>query len=194
MEFVQNSLQWLCDILRFDLLIGFGVYSIAFSLLWVFRVRDRRLRAFDESAWRVAMVVGIGVGVLLFVQMLIYIMTAEPEKASAYLRQLTGPYWLGYILQIVIPVVFAGLLRVKILRGWLVYRLLMLFFCVFGFEQYVILVTSFHRDFLPSSWAPLGMPSWADVVFGLPVKMFLFLLVAGIYYFWRRRREQAVGA
>ena len=48
------------------------------------------------------------------------------------------------------------------------------------FERFVIVVTSLHRDFLPSSWG-YYMPTWVDVctylgTFGLFFTMFLLFL------------------
>jgi molybdopterin-containing oxidoreductase family membrane subunit len=65
-----------------------------------------------------------------------------------------GPYWWAYWALILCNVVAPNLLWIKNLRTNVTVLFLMSFVVSIGMwlERFVIIVTSLHRDFLPSSW------------------------------------------
>jgi molybdopterin-containing oxidoreductase family membrane subunit len=69
-------------------------------------------------------------------------------------NRMLGPYWWAYWALILCNVVSPNLLWIKNLRTNVGVLFLMSFVVSVGMwlERYVIIVTSLHRDFLPSSW------------------------------------------
>ncbi len=72
----------------------------------------------------------------------------------AFMNRLTGPYWWAYIIMVLCNVVSSQLLWIKKLRRSLAFTFVLSIVINIGmwFERFVIIVTSLHRDFLPSSW------------------------------------------
>jgi molybdopterin-containing oxidoreductase family membrane subunit len=69
-------------------------------------------------------------------------------------NRMFGPYWWAYWALILCNVVSPNLLWIKNLRTNVAVLFLMSFVVSIGMwlERFVIIVTSLHRDFLPSSW------------------------------------------
>ncbi|MFL6209276.1 MAG: NrfD/PsrC family molybdoenzyme membrane anchor subunit [Pyrinomonadaceae bacterium] len=99
-------------------------------------------------------------------------------------RMWTGPYWWAYMLLILCNVLIPQILWIKRMR----HNVLVLFLVslVVGvgmwLERFVIIVTSLHRDFLPSSWA-MYRPTLIDfsTFFGT-IGLFLTLLLLFIRF------------
>jgi Ni/Fe-hydrogenase subunit HybB-like protein len=77
----------------------------------------------------------------------------EYEQANL-INRMTGPYRWAYWIMIGCNVVSAQLLWIKKLRTNLLFTFILSIVINIGmwFERFVIIVTSLHRDFLPSSW------------------------------------------
>ena len=94
------------------------------------------------------------------------------------LNRMRGPYWWAYWTMISCNVISPQLFWFKKVRSSLVWLFILSIFVNVGmwFERFVIIVTSLHRDFLPSSWFYFR-PSLFDVTtmigaFGLFFTMF----------------------
>jgi hypothetical protein len=81
----------------------------------------------------------------------------------------TGPYWWSYWLMFTCTCVLPFLLLHKKFKHNIAFMLILSIIINLGwlFELYVILVTSLHRDYLPSSW-PDGNYIWGTLyIFGV---------------------------
>lgn len=85
------------------------------------------------------------------------------EKHAALNRAL-GPYAWAYWTMILCNVAFPQLLWIRKIRrsALLMYPIVILINVGMWFERFVIIVTSLHRDFLPSSWG-FFKPTWVDL-------------------------------
>lgn len=98
----------------------------------------------------------------------------------AIMNRATGPYWWAYWLQILNIIILPNLLWFKKIRhsAWI---LPVLIFSSL-IEPMVILITSLHRDYLPSSWM-MYRPFQIS-----PVNLiFYFTMLVGTYYIIRWR-------
>lgn len=87
-------------------------------------------------------------------------------------------YWLTVICNVFIPqVLWKSSYRI---RPWLIFTVSIFVNIGMWFERFVIIVSSLHRDFLPSNWG-VFIPTWVDMLqllgsFGLFLTLFLLFL------------------
>ena len=93
-------------------------------------------------------------------------------------NRMTGPYWYMYWLLIACNVVAVQLLWFKKVRSTPALLFVMSLIVNFGMwlERYVIVVTSLHRDFLPSSWGMYSGTRWDIALYVGTIGLFLSLL------------------
>ncbi len=86
----------------------------------------------------------------------------------AFSNRALGPYWWSYWGMMTCNVISPQLFWVKKIRQSIFWTFLMSIVINIGmwFERFVIIVTSLHRDYLPSSWT-MYSPTWVDVGFYL---------------------------
>jgi molybdopterin-containing oxidoreductase family membrane subunit len=82
----------------------------------------------------------------------------------AFLNRATGPYWWAYASMMTCNVVIPQLYWIYKIRTSFVATFILSIFVNIGmwFERFVIIVTSLHRDFLPSSWSMFS-PTFIDI-------------------------------
>ena len=82
----------------------------------------------------------------------------------ALLNRALGPYAWAYWIMVTCNVAVPQLLWFRRFRRsvWLLYPIVILINVGMWFERFVIVVTSLHRDFLPSSWDYYA-PTWIDI-------------------------------
>tara|TARA_B110000008_G_scaffold275921_1_gene314269 strand:- start:258 stop:1631 length:1374 start_codon:yes stop_codon:yes gene_type:complete len=95
----------------------------------------------------------------------------------AFLNRATGPYWWAYASMMTCNVVIPQLYWIYKIRTSFVATFILSIFVNIGmwFERFVIIVTSLHRDFLPSSWTMFS-PSFIDIGIFLGTIGFFFVL------------------
>jgi molybdopterin-containing oxidoreductase family membrane subunit len=103
------------------------------------------------------------------------------EQYAFYNRAL-GPYKWAYISMMTCNVISPQVFWFKKIRRSVFYSFLLSIFVNIGmwFERFVIIVTSLHRDFLPSSWNYFT-PTWVDAglyIGTIGIFFTLFLLFA----------------
>jgi molybdopterin-containing oxidoreductase family membrane subunit len=100
----------------------------------------------------------------------------------AFINRATGPYWWAYWSMIFCNVVAPQLFWFRFFRRHVLWVFVVCMFVNAGmwFERFVIIVTSLHRDFLPSSWN-MFYPTWVDIwtfvgTFGIFLSLFLLFI------------------
>ena len=95
----------------------------------------------------------------------------------AFLNRATGPYWWAYAIMMSCNVLTPQLYWIKKIRTSFIATFILSIFVNIGmwFERFVIIVTSLHRDFLPSSWSMFS-PSFIDIGIYLGTIGFFFTL------------------
>ncbi len=83
----------------------------------------------------------------------------------AFINRATGPFAWSYWIMVSCNVISPQILWFKKLRRSPIVLFIMSIFVNIGmwFERFVIIVTSLHRDFLPSSWAHY-YPTWVEIL------------------------------
>lgn len=131
---------------------------------------------------KVLLCTGMMVGLAYGTEFFIAWYSGNPYERFVFLNRAIGPYAWAYWTMVICNVVIPQLFWLKSVRSNLTIVFIVSIFVNIGmwFERFVIITTSLHRDFLPSSWAMFS-PTWVEICtfigsFGLFFTMF-FLFV-----------------
>ena len=130
----------------------------------------------------VIIVTGSIVGIAYITEMFVSWYSGVEYESYAFLNRATGKYWWAYTIMMTANVISPQLFWFKKLRTNLIFTFILALVINTGmwFERFVIIVTSVHRDYLPSSWS-MFYPTWTDLgvfIGTLGIFAFLFLLFA----------------
>lgn len=111
-------------------------------------------KAHIESMNKVIILTGSIVGIAYITELFMAWYSGVEYEQYAFLNRATGPYWWAYAIMMTCNVVSPQLFWFKKLRRNLTVTFIITIFINIGmwFERFVIIVTSLHRDYLPSSW------------------------------------------
>jgi hypothetical protein len=112
----------------------------------------------------VIMVTGSIVGTAYITELFISWYSGVEYEAYAFINRATGPYWWSYWAMMTCNVISPQLMWFKKLRRSLLFTFIISIVVNIGmwFERFVIIVTSVHRDYLPSSWS-MFYPTHIDI-------------------------------
>lgn len=169
------------DVIRVDLIIGFGWYSIFFFIFRVFKYKNESLVEFDSYACKTVVFLGITFGIIwCLASGFNYLYVLNDDQKTRLFQRATGPYWFGYWLQPLFFIAWTQLVRIRFVRRFLLFRIIICFLFVLSFEQFVIIVTMIHRDYLPVSWGfynvDLGF-GWGEFLLSILGKTAEFVIV-----------------
>jgi molybdopterin-containing oxidoreductase family membrane subunit len=104
---------------------------------------------------KVILATGMMVGLAYATEFFIAWYSASPWEMFIFINRAFGPYWWSYWTMVSCNVIFPQLFWFKKIRQNLTIVFILTIVVNIGmwFERFVIIVTSLHRDFLPSSWA-----------------------------------------
>ena len=162
---------------------GFAmVLTLMIIVRKVFNLEDYITIQHVESMNKVITLTGSIVGVAYITELFIAWYSGVEFEQYAFLNRATGPYWWAYAAMMTCNVISPQFFWFPQLRRSIAFTFVLSIFVNIGmwFERFVIIVTSLHRDFLPSSWA-MFYPTSVDVgiyVGTLGVFFTLFLLFA----------------
>ncbi|MEJ7778332.1 MAG: NrfD/PsrC family molybdoenzyme membrane anchor subunit [Daejeonella sp.] len=133
-----------------------------------------------ESMNKIIILTGSIVGVAYLTELFIAWYSGAEYEQYAFLNRVSGPYWWAYWTMMTCNVFTPQIFWIKKIRTSVAWSWILSIVVNIGmwFERFVIIVTSLHRDYLPSSWV-MFYPSWVDVcVFIGSIGLFftLFLL------------------
>jgi len=133
-----------------------------------------------ESMNKIIMVTGSIVGIAYLTELFIAWYSGSEYEMYAFANRIAGPYWWAYWTMMTCNVISPQLFWFKKIRTSIPISWVLSIVVNIGmwFERFVIIVTSLHRDYIPSSWA-MFYPTWVDVgifVGSIGVFFTLFLL------------------
>lgn len=187
---VAAVLDFILDFIRIDLIIGFGWYSILFFILRGFKHQKEYLTEFDKIACKTVVFLGIlFIIVWLALVAFNYFGIMTEEEKTMFIQRLTGPYGFWFLSQPLFWLILTQLLRIRWVRRFLLFRLLIVIPFILTFERFVIIVTSFHRDYLPSSWSMYNSffgITWREFLLSFIVKIIEFAIIVFGYKYGRQ--------
>ncbi|MEM9857607.1 MAG: NrfD/PsrC family molybdoenzyme membrane anchor subunit [Bacteroidota bacterium] len=112
----------------------------------------------------VIIITGSIVGIAYITEFFIAWYSGVEAEQYAFLNRMTGPYWWAYWTMMTCNVISPQLFWFKKIRTNIAATFILSIVVNIGmwFERFVIIVTSLHRDYLPSSWA-MFYPTVYDV-------------------------------
>jgi len=113
---------------------------------------------------RIILLTGSIVGVAYLTEFFIAWYSGVEYEQYAFINRATGPYWWAYWSMMTCNVITPQLFWSHKLRTSLFATFFISIFVNIGmwFERFVIIVTSLHRDYVPSSWT-MYSPTWVEV-------------------------------
>lgn len=148
----------------------------------VFHLRDYVTTYHVEVMCKVIIVTGSMVGLAYMTELFMAWYSGVEYEQYAFLNRATGPYAWAYWIMVSCNVISPQLLWFKRLRTNMLFVFVISIVVNIGmwFERFVIIVTSLHRDYLPSSWA-MYKPTIVEVLtligsFGLFFTCFLLFV------------------
>jgi Ni/Fe-hydrogenase subunit HybB-like protein len=133
-----------------------------------------------ENCNKVILATGMMVGYAYAMEFFMAWYSGSQAELFTFMNRATGPYAWAYWTMISCNVLSPQIFWFKRARTSLFWTMVVALAVDVGmwFERFVIIVSSLHRDFLPSSWA-YYRPSWVDVstlLGSIGIFLFLFLL------------------
>ena len=159
----------------------FSGFAMVLTLLLVtrkvYKLEDYITIGHIELMNIVIIITGSIVGVAYITEFFMAWYSGVEAEQYAFINRATGPYWWAYASMMTCNVISPQLFWFKKIRTNLMATFIISIIVNIGmwFERFVIIVTSLHRDFLPSSWA-MFYPTWVDI--GVYVFTFGFFFTA----------------
>ncbi|MBM3726883.1 MAG: hydrogenase [Acidobacteria bacterium] len=146
----------------------FSGFAMVVTLMVIFRyafqLEDLVTIKHLENMNIVMLATGSIVGYAYATELFIAWYSGNMYEKFAFLNRTTGPYWWAYWTMVSCNVISPQFFWFKKLRRNIPFMFVISIFVNIGmwFERFVIIVTSLHRDFLPSSWGYFR-PTFVDV-------------------------------
>ncbi len=148
----------------------------------LFGLKDLITTRHLENMCKVILATGSMVGYAYSMEFFTAWYSSNPFESFVFVNRATGPYAWAYWTMITCNVVTPQLFWFRKMRTtpWIIFILALFVNVGMWFERFVIIVTSLHRDFLPSSWGYFT-PTWVDILtfvgsVGLFLTMFLLFV------------------
>ncbi len=132
-----------------------------------------------ENMCKIITVTGSMVGFAYGMEFFIAWYGANQFELAVFVNRAFGPYWWAYWTMVSCNVITPQVFWIKWCRTtpWFIFLITIFVNIGMWFERYVIIVTSLHRDFLPSSW-DMYYPTWVEIgtfvgSFGIFLSLFL---------------------
>ena len=136
-------------------------------------ITDRHLENMAKVMLATGLIVAYGYSMEAFMSWY----SGNPYERFMYWNRMTGPYWPAYWALIATNIAIPQLLWLKKVRRNvpLLFVIALVVNTGMWLERFVIVVTSLHRDFLPSSWGMYYPTMWDWFTFAGTLGLFVFM-------------------
>jgi molybdopterin-containing oxidoreductase family membrane subunit len=158
---------------------GFAmVLTLAIPIRAVYKLEDFITMRHLENMAKILLVTGLIVFYGYVIEAFMAWYSASPYEEYMILNRMTGPYALNYWVLILCNGLTPQVLWFKRVRTNvpLLFVIALIVNVGMWLERFVIIVTSLHRDFLPSSWGMYSLTFWDWSMFIGTLGLFLSLL------------------
>ena len=118
-----------------------------------------------DMCCRFTLLMGLFVTYIYGMEFFIAYYGGNANERFTFYDRIHGPYWLTWDLMMIFNCVIPQAFWLKSVRRnpWLAFFIVIFPSIGMWLERFVIIVSSVHRDFLPSSWG-MFYPTWIDVI------------------------------
>jgi Ni/Fe-hydrogenase subunit HybB-like protein len=144
---------------------GFGmVLTLLIVARKVMNYQDYITIGHLEAMCKVIMLTGTLVGIAYITEFFIAAYSGVEYEQYAFLNRMFGPYWWAYWSMMTCNLLAPQVFWFKWARTtpWFIFMLSVVVNVGMWFERFVIIVTSLHREYLPSGWA-MYSPTWVEI-------------------------------
>jgi molybdopterin-containing oxidoreductase family membrane subunit len=130
----------------------------------VYKLEDYITLEHIETMNKIIILTGSIVGVAYLTEFFIAWYSGVEYESYCFVNRATGPYWWAYWSMMTCNVISPQLFWIRKIRRSIAATFIISIIVNIGmwFERFVIIVSSLHRDYLPSSWA-MFYPTSVDV-------------------------------
>lgn len=165
---------------------GFGmVLTLMVVTRKVLKLEDYITIGHLEVMAKVTLTTGMIVGLAYATEFFIAWYSGNIYERYAFINRMTGPYWWSYWTMVSCNVISPQFFWFKKFRTNPTFIFVLSIFVNIGmwFERFVIIVTSLHRDYIPSSWLMyVPLPAeWGILIGMFGIFFTLFLLFAKFF-------------
>src|SRR5438874_4707533 len=157
---------------------GFAmVLTLAIPLRWMYGLQDFITLRHLENMAKVTLVTGLIVGYGYLMEAFFGWYSANTYEGFMIWNRMTGPYWPMYWVLVFCNIITPQWLWFRRVRTtpWLLFCVAMVVNIGMWLERFVIVVTSLHRDFLPSAWGMYHGTIWDWATFIGTLGLFVLL-------------------
>ncbi len=184
----------------------FSGFAMVLTLLLIARkvlnLEEYITKSHIDSMNKIILLTGSLVGIAYLTEFFVAWYSGVVYEQFAFTNRAFGPYWWAYWTMMTCNVISPQLFWFRKLRRnlWLTFILSIVINVGMWFERFVLIVTSLHRDFLPSSWV-MYYPTFIEVgvfvgTLGLFFTCFLLfarvmpvIAIAEVKHIWRGAAE-----
>ncbi|MFN0242631.1 MAG: NrfD/PsrC family molybdoenzyme membrane anchor subunit [Planctomycetota bacterium] len=164
---------------------GFAmVLTLAIPIRYVYELQDFITTRHLENMAKVMLATGLIVTYGYAMEAFIAWYSGNPYEQFMITNRLVGPYKGTYWSLLLCNVLVPQILWVRKARKniWILFLVAMSVNVGMWLERFVIIVTSLHRDYLPSSWDMYAATGWDWAMFLGTIGLFFFLLLLFIRF------------
>ena len=147
---------------------------------------------FDNQAKKFISFVGVLYIIFWLLGTIVYYVECNSEEKNAMIDRIFGKYWFGVWIQPLFWFALSQIFRIKLFSKNILIRIIASFFLIISIERLIIIISSFHRDYLPSSWTMYRQldiyPS--NFILSILMKILIFMLFVGLYTFISNKINQ----
>lgn len=170
---------------------GFAIYSLFYIVfkLFPFAKKNDLLTKIDDATCTVVGIAGILFALIWIAEITSILLVDDDSNRNFLLRRMFGKYAIGFWLQPLCSLFFSQLIWFKKIAKLALFRFIIALFLFIDFEKLVIIITSLHRDYLPSSWRMYeDFSFWGWMISGWIIKLFFFASMVTVVYYVKNRK------
>jgi molybdopterin-containing oxidoreductase family membrane subunit len=162
-----------------------GAIFSGFAMVQTLMIITRKILKLEdiESMNKVIVLTGSIVGVAYLTELFVAWYSGYIYEQFAFYNRALGPYWWAYAAMMTCNVITPQFFWFRSMRRSIAVTFILSIIVNIGmwFERFVIIATTLHRDFIPSSWSYYS-PSWVEV----GIYLFTFGLFGTLYLIFIR--------
>ncbi|NHN27588.1 hypothetical protein FIA58_018055 [Flavobacterium jejuense] len=163
---------------------GFGVYN----LVYLFCKHSKKIQekinltAIDKATTTTLILCGLIYLINFVYDWSLIFINSDSENSQHLFQRFKGPYGFSLYAQQATYIIISLLFSLQYVRQKSILRFFIGFLLLFNFERYVIIITTLHRDYLPSSWT-MYQSTFGYILLDWIIKTLIFSSFTTVVYF-----------